>query len=48
MEEPTITKSKKDAAGPEFNKDHAHCFFDVPLWFRLFRQIKNETEGATF
>jgi hypothetical protein len=28
-EEPTITKSKKGAAGPEFNKEHAHCFFNV-------------------
>jgi hypothetical protein len=27
VEEPTITKSKKGAAGPEFNKEHAHCFF---------------------
>jgi hypothetical protein len=26
VEEPTITKSRKDAAGPEFNKEHAHCF----------------------
>jgi hypothetical protein len=25
--EPTITKSKKDAAGPEFNKEHVHGFF---------------------
>jgi hypothetical protein len=23
----TTTKSKKGAAGPEFNKEHAHCFF---------------------
>jgi hypothetical protein len=23
----TITKSKKGAAGPEFNKEHAHYFF---------------------
>jgi histone-lysine N-methyltransferase SETMAR len=29
MEKPTITKGKKGAAGPEFNKEHAHCFFDV-------------------
>jgi hypothetical protein len=29
VEEPTITKSQKGAAGPEFNKEHAHCFFDV-------------------
>jgi hypothetical protein len=27
VEEPTITKSKKSAAGLEFNKEHAHCFF---------------------
>jgi hypothetical protein len=27
VEGPTITKSKKGAARPEFNKDHAHCFF---------------------
>jgi hypothetical protein len=27
VEEPTITKSKKRAAGPEFNKEYAHCFF---------------------
>jgi hypothetical protein len=26
VEEPTITKSKQGAAGPEFNKAHAHCF----------------------
>jgi hypothetical protein len=24
VEEPTITKSKKGAADPEFNKEHAH------------------------
>jgi hypothetical protein len=29
VEEPTITKSKKGAAGPEFNKKYAHCFFNV-------------------
>jgi hypothetical protein len=29
VEEPTITKSQKGTAGPEFNKEHAHCFFDV-------------------
>jgi hypothetical protein len=29
VEEPTITKSKKGAAGPEFNREHAHCFFNV-------------------
>jgi hypothetical protein len=29
VEEPIITKCKKGAAGPEFNKEHAHCFFDV-------------------
>jgi hypothetical protein len=29
VEEPIITKSQKGAAGPEFNKDHAHCVFDV-------------------
>jgi hypothetical protein len=29
VEEPTITKGKKGEAGPEFNKEHAHCFFDV-------------------
>jgi hypothetical protein len=27
VEEPTITKSRKGAAGPEFSKEHAHCFF---------------------
>jgi hypothetical protein len=27
VEEPTITKSKKGKAGPEINKEHAHCFF---------------------
>jgi hypothetical protein len=27
VEEPTITKSKKGAAGLDFNKEHAHCFF---------------------
>jgi hypothetical protein len=27
VEEPTVTKSKKGAAGPEFSKEHAHCFF---------------------
>jgi hypothetical protein len=26
VEEHTITKSKKGAADPEFNKEHAHCF----------------------
>jgi hypothetical protein len=26
-EEPKITKSKKGEAGPKFNKQHAHCFF---------------------
>jgi hypothetical protein len=29
VEEPIITKSKKSAAGLEFNKEHALCFFDV-------------------
>jgi transposase len=29
VEELTFTKSKKGAANPEFNKDHAHFFFDV-------------------
>jgi hypothetical protein len=28
VEESTITKSKKGAAGPKFNKEHAH-FFDM-------------------
>jgi hypothetical protein len=27
VEESTITKSKKGMIGPEFNKEHAHCFF---------------------
>jgi hypothetical protein len=27
VEEPTITKSKKGVAGPEYNKEYAHCFF---------------------
>jgi hypothetical protein len=27
VEEPTITKSKKGAAGLKYNKDHAHFFF---------------------
>jgi hypothetical protein len=27
VEEPTITKSKKGAAGFEFNREHTHCFF---------------------
>jgi hypothetical protein len=26
IEEPTITKSRKGAAGPELNKEHAHCY----------------------
>jgi hypothetical protein len=29
VEESTVTKSKKGAAGPEFNKEHARCFFGV-------------------
>jgi hypothetical protein len=29
VEEPTITKSKKGAAGPEFNEEHAIVFLDV-------------------
>jgi hypothetical protein len=29
VEAATITKSKKGAAGPEFNKEHAHFFFDI-------------------
>jgi hypothetical protein len=29
VEEPTITKTKKGAAGPEFNKECAYCFFYV-------------------
>jgi hypothetical protein len=34
VEGPTITNSKKGAAGLEFNKEHAHCFFfsDVNLF----------------
>jgi hypothetical protein len=31
VEEPTITRSKKGAAGPEFNKEHAHCFFFLDM-----------------
>jgi histone-lysine N-methyltransferase SETMAR len=27
VEEPTITKNKIGAAGPEFNKEHAHFFY---------------------
>jgi hypothetical protein len=27
VEEPTMTKSKKGAADPEFKKEHSHCFF---------------------
>jgi hypothetical protein len=27
VEEPRITKSKKGAAGLEFNKEHVHCYF---------------------
>jgi hypothetical protein len=27
VEEPTITKSKKCAASPQFNRELAHCFF---------------------
>jgi hypothetical protein len=27
MEEPTVTKSRIGVAGPEFNKEHSHCFF---------------------
>jgi hypothetical protein len=34
VEEPTITKSKKGSAGPEFNKEHAHCFFSA--WSGFF------------
>jgi histone-lysine N-methyltransferase SETMAR len=29
VEEPTVTKSKKGTAGPEFNTERAHCFFYV-------------------
>jgi hypothetical protein len=29
VEELTITNSKKGAAGPQFNNEDAHCFFDV-------------------
>jgi hypothetical protein len=37
VEGPTITKSKKGAAGPEFNKEHAHClFFDMKEIVREF------------
>jgi hypothetical protein len=32
MEEPTVTKSKEGTAGPEFNKEHAHCFFHVKVF----------------
>jgi hypothetical protein len=34
VEEPTITKSKKCAAGLEFNREHAYCFFLT--WRGLF------------
>jgi hypothetical protein len=27
LSQSTITNSKKGTAGPEFNKEHAHCFF---------------------
>jgi hypothetical protein len=26
VDEPTITKNKEDAAGPQFNREHARCF----------------------
>jgi histone-lysine N-methyltransferase SETMAR len=29
VEEPTITKSKKGSAGLEFNKEQAHCLFEL-------------------
>jgi hypothetical protein len=29
VEEPTITNSEEGVVSPEFNKEHAHCFFDV-------------------
>jgi hypothetical protein len=35
VEEPTFTKSKKGMAGPEFNKEHAHCFFNVKGLFTV-------------
>jgi hypothetical protein len=31
LEEPTISKSKKGAAGWELNKERAHCFFAVKV-----------------
>jgi hypothetical protein len=39
VEEPAITKSKKGAAGPKFNKEHAHCFF---FFFDVKRIVHSE------
>jgi hypothetical protein len=45
VEEPTVTKSKKGVAGPEFKKEHAHCIFFyvkgiVEAWETIRENIK--------
>jgi hypothetical protein len=36
VEEPTITMSNEGTTGPEFNKEHAHCFYVKGIVHREF------------
>jgi hypothetical protein len=44
MEEPTITKSEKSAAGPEFNKENFYCFFFDVKGIVLYEFVPPNTE----
>jgi hypothetical protein len=49
VEEATITKSKKGEAGPEFNEEHANCFFsDVKVIVRREFVPRNTTVKSDF
>jgi histone-lysine N-methyltransferase SETMAR len=48
MEEPTVTKSKIGASGLEFNKEHAHYFFDMKWIFHHEFVPSNTTVNSDF
>jgi hypothetical protein len=43
VEDPTITKMKKGAAGPKFNKGHDHCFFFYVKGIALLEFVPPDT-----
>jgi histone-lysine N-methyltransferase SETMAR len=49
VEETTVTKSKKGMAGPEFNREYAHCFiFDVKEIVHREFVSRNTTVNSDF